>query len=204
MHFAVSWRKEDGFCSLLSLTEEKQSKNCESWVAQFSISANILSCLNQMCALGFNKAYFVCKVRFRTIHVPKNPFYSKASNCAAQLLSLSLKYFKESWVSIWQNLCLPESHKTHPTPFEVEKRRNPWNSSQIGQGNGSKGYHCQFRLGGWECHYIPIVPPQSLLNSTLHISSSCKNRDVLDVHLNYVWNMLHFKIMQVDKGKTWV
>lgn len=81
--------------SLLSLPEEKQSKKCESWVAQFSISADVLSCCNQMCASRFNQAYLIRKVRFITTHVQKkNPFTPRPVTDAAQSLSLPLKYLE--------------------------------------------------------------------------------------------------------------
>lgn len=49
-----------------------------------------------MRALGFNQVYFVCKVWFITTDVQKNPFTPRPVTDVAQLLSLPLKYFKES------------------------------------------------------------------------------------------------------------
>lgn len=156
LHFAVSWRKEDGFCSLLSLPEKKQGKKCECWVAQFSISANILSCLNKMYALGFNEAYFICKVRFRRIHVQRNPFSPRPVTDAAQL---PLKYFLKRWqISL---LCepynkiftYPKATRHIPHPLKWRRERTPgidhkWNRVMVpkGTGNGSKWFQRGFQM----------------------------------------------------------
>lgn len=114
LHFAVSWRKQDGFCSLLSSPCLKKNKAKNVSVELLSSAFLLITwavstkCVHE----DWTKLISYIKWGSEQPMWKKTHFTPRPVTDAAQLLSLPLKYFKEGWqISL---LCEPYN-KISPT-----------------------------------------------------------------------------------------